>query len=385
MDFTMPEGILKTKERFKIFLKKNLTPHISSWYQEGAIPRGFFMAMGQEGWLSYDAEKNGLTRRPYLETVMVMEELGAISPGVAIAVLVQADLGTAGLCFFGSDDLKKKYGRSVARGEILLCIGNTENVAGSDVANIAMDAKKVDGGWRLSGSKAYVTNGLISDMALVTAVSDPAAERNRRLSMFLVDLSGEGIRRRKLNKQVWIPSDLTRITLKNVFVPNDHLIGERGRGLQQVLSLFTHSRVPISALTLGTATGALETAIRHGEKRELFGQKIWDFQAKAFEAADHYASIEAARLLLMRACWAMEHQDDFRLDASLAKYMAVKTTRNVTAWAADLFGASGVIFDHPSHKCPMDAWASSIGEGTQDVQKLVIFREFMKRRASKKS
>ena len=147
-------------------------------------------------------------------------------------------------------------------------------------------------------------------------------------------------------------------------------------------SVFTHSRVLISALTLGTAEGALEAAVRHGEKREVFGKKIWEFQAKAFEAAEHYAAIEAARLLIMRACWAMEHQEDFRLESSLAKYMAVKTAREVTAWAADLFGASAVIFDHPIHKFPMDAWASSVGEGTQDVQKLVIFREFMKRRAA---
>ncbi len=126
----------------------------------------------------------------------------------------------------------------------------------------------------------------------------------------------------------------------------------------------------------------MEAAVRHGEKREVFGKKIWEFQAKAFEAAEHYAAIEAARLLIMRACWAMEHQEDFRLESSLAKYMAVKTAREVTAWAADLFGASAVIFDHPIHKFPMDAWASSVGEGTQDVQKLVIFREFMKRRAA---
>ncbi len=382
MDFTVQEDMKEAKQRFKIFLEENLMPHLSSWYLEGAVPRSFFRAMGHEGWLSFDTEKSGLERHSYRETVMVMEELAAVSPGVAVTVLVQIDLGMAGLWLYGSESLKEQYGLPGARGDVLLCLGNTESVAGSDVAHITMEAKKVDGGWRLSGGKAYVTNGLISDLALITAVSDPEAERNRRLSMFLVDLSGEGIRRRKLKKQVWVPSDLTRIMLNDVFVPDDHLVGKRGRGLQQVLSVFTHSRVPISALTLGTAAGALEAAVRHGEKREVFGKKIWEFQAKAFEAAEHYAAIEAARLLIMRACWSMEHQDDFRLESSLAKYMAVKTAREVTTWAADLFGASAVIFDHPIHKFPMDAWASSIGEGTQDIQKLVIFREFMKRRAS---
>jgi alkylation response protein AidB-like acyl-CoA dehydrogenase len=242
-----------------------------------------------------------------------------------------------------------------------------------------MRAEKVDGGWLLNGAKAYVTNGLISDMAVITAVSDPQAQRNTRISMFLVDLSAEGVGRRKLNKQVWIPSDLTRLEFNDVFVPDDHLMGEQGRGLQQVLTVFTHSRVPISALTLATAVGAYEMAIDHAKKREIFGQKIVDFQAKAFEIADFYAKIEAVRLMVWKACWAMDKGEDFRLESSLAKYLAVMVAREVTTWAADLFGAASVMFEHPIHKFPLDVWASSLGEGTQDVQKLVIFREVMKR------
>lgn len=201
--------------------------------------------------------------------------------------------------------------------------------------------------------------------------------------MFLVDLHSEGVSRSKLNKQVWVPSDLTRIECLNVFVPEDHLVGERGRGLQQVLSIFTHSRVVISALTLGTALGAFELAVAHGEKRKLFGRSILDQQGKAFELADLFSRLEAARLMLLKACWAMDQGQDFRLESSLAKYLAVQVARDTTAWAADLFGAASVIREHPIHKFPMDAWASSLGEGTQDVQKLVIFREVMKRNSDK--
>ena len=223
-----------------------------------------------------------------------------------------------------------------------------------------------------------MTNGFISDFAVVTAVSDPDGDRSSRLSMFLVDLGAEGVSRRKLHKQVWIPSDLTRIQFDRVFVPDDHLMGERGKGLQQVLRIFTYSRVPISALTLGTALGAFEMAVAHAKKRKVFGRKITDYQGKAFEIADFYAKIEAARLLLYKACWRLDQGGDFRLDSSLAKYFAVKTAREVTQWAADLFGAASVVYEHPIHKFPMDAWASSLGEGTQDVQKLVIFREVMR-------
>jgi alkylation response protein AidB-like acyl-CoA dehydrogenase len=262
---------------------------------------------------------------------------------------------------------------------MLLCLGNTESGAGSDVANISMRADRVQGGWILNGAKAYVTNGAISHKMLVTALSDPDASRSRRLSMFLVDLGSGGVSRTKLNKQVWIPSDLTRIQLSDVFVPDDHLVGERGRGLQQVLSIFTHSRVCISALTLGTAEGAFDMALEQARKRRIFGQKILDQQAKAFELADLYAKMEAARLLILRACWAADREEPFRLEASLAKYMAVQTAREVTQWAADIFGAASVVYEHPIHKFPLDVWAASLGEGTQDVQKLVIFREVMRR------
>jgi alkylation response protein AidB-like acyl-CoA dehydrogenase len=261
----------------------------------------------------------------------------------------------------------------------LICLGNSENVAGSDAAGISMTAHRTRGGWILNGAKAYVTNGAISDWAVVTAVTDPDADRNRRASMFLVDLASDGVRRRRLDKQVWLPSDLTRLTFSDVIVPDAHLMGERGRGLGQVLSIFTHSRVPIGGLALGTAQGAFDLAVARARKRTVFGRPIVDFQAKAFEIADFYARIESARLVLYRACAAMDSGADFRLAASLAKYLSVDAAKRVAAWAADLFGAASVIADHPIFKFPMDAWAVSLAEGTQDVQKLVIFREVMKK------
>lgn len=379
MDFEIPSVLNKDAERFKVFLSEHLVPNVSSWYQERAVPRTFFLAVGREGWFGFEIKEGRLVKQSALKAGMATEQLALISPGVAVAVMGHAGLGLMGLWLFGSEDLKKKYALSALQGETLICLGNTEREAGSDVANISARAEKVEGGWLLNGTKAYVTNGLISDLAVVTAVSDPEAGRNSRMSMFLVDLAAQGVKRNKLNKQVWVPSDLTRIQLTNVFVPDSHLMGERGSGLQQVLGIFNYSRVGISALTLGTAVGAFETALDHAKKREIFGRKIVEFEAKAFEAADFYAKIEAARLMLWKACWAVDKGGDFRLEASMAKYLAVMVAREVTSWAADLFGAASVMFEHPVHKFPMDAWAASLGEGTQDVQKLVIFREIMKR------
>lgn len=379
MDFSMPAQLSEDLERFKAFLGEHLTPNLSKWYEEGAVPRSFHRAVGEGGWNGFEYKGGRLTKMSELRGALIGEHLASISPGVAVAALAHAALGMMGLWLFGSQALKERYGHAAVKGEALMCLGNTETHAGSDVANISMEAKEVEGGWLLNGAKAYVTNGYISDYGLFTAVTDAEASRNKRLSMFLVDLSSEGISRKKLNKQVWIPSDLTRITFKDVFVPEDHLMGQRGAGLQEVLTIFAFSRVGISALTLGTATGAFELGLSHAMKRKIFGQKIVEYQAKEFEIADFYAKIESVRMMLWRACWTVDQGKDFRLESSLAKYLSVNVAREVATWAADLFGAASVILEHPVHKYPMDVWASSLGEGTQDVQKLVIFREVMKR------
>lgn len=381
MDFAIPSAISTEKKTFEDFLSRQMTPNLAAWHEQGEVPRNFFRQLGGGGWLGFDLNNGKVTEQSAFKQAVLFESLAEISAGVAVTVLVHVSLGTLGLHLFAGKSHKEKELKSALRGEALICLGNSEPLAGSDVANVKMTAQKVSGGWLLNGVKAYVTNGSLSDWAVVTAVSDPSASRNGRLSMFLLDLNADNVSKKKLNKQVWIPSDLTRIVLKDVWVPEDNLLGERGRGLQQVLQIFTHSRLTISALTLGTALGAFKLALQHAKEREIFGQSLLDFQAKSFEMADYFSKIEAARLMLWKACWLKDQGQDFRLEASMAKYLAVEIARVVSAWAADLFGAASVISDHPIHKFPMDAWASSLGEGTQDVQKLIIFRELLKKLA----
>ena len=379
MDFSVPPAVSQDLNRFKEFINTQVSPDLKSWTRRRELPPAFFHRMGEGSWFGLGFRDGRLTRESALKEALVAEELAVVSPGVAIAALAHVDLGLMGLYLFGTPNHHQTYGASAVQGRTVMCLGNTENMAGSDVAGISMSASKVDGGWTLNGTKSYVTNGNIADLGVMTAVSDPQAPRNSRLSMYLVNLRSDGVGRTKLNKQVWIPSDLTRLKFENVFVPDDHLLGVRGRGLQQVLQIFTNSRVPISALTLGGAVGAFNLAVRHMQKRKIFGQKIMNFQAKAFELSDFYARLEAARLMLWKACWEIDQGADFRQAASLAKYLSVEVARQVTVWAADIFGAASVVQEHPVHKYPMDTWGASLGEGTQDVQKLIIFREFMKR------
>jgi len=378
MDFAIPAAITQDLNQLKDIVRTQIVPDLSSWTQKQKMPDTFLHLLGAGGWYGIKMKGERLIRGSVLREAMIAEELAKVSPGVAIVALAHVDLGLMGLFLFGSQRLHQTYGASAVQGKTVMCLGNTENKAGSDVAGVSMSADKVDGGWMLNGTKAYVTNGLIADLGVITAVSDPQAERKHRLSMYLVNLNTEGVGRKKLNKQVWIPSDLTRLRFNNVFVPDDHLLGIRGRGLQQVLKVFTSSRVPIAALTLGTAVGAFNLAHDHMQKRTVFGQKIMDLQAKAFELSDFYAKIEAARLVLQKACWKIDQGEDFRQASSVAKYLSVEVARAVTLWAADIFGAASVIFEHPIHKYPLDVWAASLGEGTQDIQKLIIFRELMK-------
>jgi len=380
LDFSIPAEVSKDLDRLKEFIKTRLVPELPSWSRKRELPPAFFRHMGEGEWFGLKFINGRLARKSALHETLIAEELAKVSPGAAIAALAHVDLGLMGLFLFGSKALHQTYGEAAAGGKTVMCLGNTENLAGSDVAGISMTAGKVDGGWVLNGTKAYVTNGFVADLGVITAVSDPQAARNSRLSMYLVDLNTGNVQRTKLNKQVWIPSDLTRLKFDNVFVPDDHLLGTRGRGLHQVLEVFTNSRVPIAALTLGTAAGAFDLALARMQKRTIFGSKISDFQSKAFEASDFYAKIEAARLALWKACWQIDRGEDFRKISSVAKYLAVEVARQVTVWAADIFGAASVVLEHPIHKYPLDVWGSSLGEGTQDVQKLIIFREMMKRR-----
>jgi alkylation response protein AidB-like acyl-CoA dehydrogenase len=385
MDFSLPAEVLDDRKRFIQFVEAQIKPNLHDWYGEESVPRNLIETMGKGEWLGFSLRGGRIEEQSALTQAVRTEELAKLSPGVAVVVLVQISLGAKGVWLFGSEDQKRTFLEPAARGEILLCLGNTEPTAGSDVANIATRAEKVADGWILSGTKAFATNAIMSDYALITAVSDPEAPRNQRLSMYLVDLASEGIKRKKLNKKVWIPSDLTRIQLNNVFVPEERLLGQRGRGLQQVLEIFTNSRVPISALTLGNAAGAFELGLDHAGKRTVFGTPLVQYQAKSFEIADFYARMEAARLMVYKACWAKDQGMDFQLEASMAKYLTVQIAREISMWAADLFGAASVVQEHPIHKYPMDAWASSLGEGTQDIQKLIIFRVLMHKMAKTKA
>ena len=184
MDFAIPAAISQDLDRLRDFIRIQLVPDLPSWTRKQKMPETFFHRMGAGGWYGFKVDGGRLVRGSALREAILAEELAKASPGVAIVALAHVDLGLMGLFLFGSQSLHQAYGASAVQGKTVMCLGNTENKAGSDVAGISMSADKVDGGWILNGTKAYVTNGLIADLGVITAVSDPKATRNKRLSIF---------------------------------------------------------------------------------------------------------------------------------------------------------------------------------------------------------
>lgn len=380
MDFTLPPEIDSERRRFERFYDERLAPLLAAAERQGELAPAFFRALGEDGFFGHRFAGGRLVARPALLGALLAEAFARRAPGAAVAALAHADLGMAALARFGSPELQARFGEAAASGRAVMCLGNTEPHAGSDAAAVATRAEEAPGGFRLTGIKSYVTNGRAAELAVVTAVTDPEAPRSRRISMFLVELAGPGVVRRPLDKGVWLPADLTRIELCGRFVPEAQLLGVRGRGLSQVLAVFSRSRVPMAALALGTGQGAFEIGARQALRRRAFGRPIAAFQAKSFEMAEIHAALEAARLAVWKACWEMERGEaGFPAAAATAKYLAVESGRRAAQWAADLCGAASVMRGHPVHRFPLDAWAASLGEGTQDIQKLVIARALLKR------
>lgn len=380
MDFALTERQKKLKKELKEFLRKEVERKLLSWYKKDEIPREFYRALNEREWLGFRRERGGWTPFPMLETIILYEEMAALSPGLAVSVLAHSTLGLFALDRWGTHEQRERYFEPACRGEMLVAFANTEPTAGSDAAAIRCEAKETSGRYLLTGSKMFITNGPAGDLILVSAVTNPRARRaSHRISLFIVPADLPNIRRQSINKQVWRPASFGTLFFSQTPVPRENLLGEPHRGFPLVMQTFTQSRIAISALTVGTAWGAYRLALERARTRTTFGKRLIEHEAKAFEFSDMLSRLEAARLLVHRAAWRYDRGEDHILEASLAKYFCVEETRAITHWAADVFGASSVMEENPIFKFPWDAQAASLGEGTQDIQKLIISRELEKR------
>jgi butyryl-CoA dehydrogenase len=372
------EGARATRAAVLEFIEKEVRPNMRVWYRDKAIPRSFFARSAEAGLMSFVEEGGGFRETSAVHPLTVQQTLAEVSPGVAVSLLAHDCLGLYAIHRFGTDRQKEKYFLPAVQGLKIAAFANTEPGTGSDASNITLRAEPVEGGFLLNGTKMFITNGSMADFVVVSAVTDPAAERKHDgISLFIVETGA--LKRQAIRKEVWVPSDLSTLHFRDVFVPGEDLLGEINGGFGQVMRTFNSSRIAIAALTVGTAVGAFRLAFKRAHSREVFGRPIVAHQAKAFEFAEVWTRIEAARLLTLRAAWLKDVGVDYVLAASEAKLFACELAFSVTRFAAEIFGASGIISENPIHQFPLDAWAAALGEGTNDIQKRVIAAELEKR------
>lgn len=380
MDFGLNNEQIKYCKKIDLFLNEEIRPYLSNLYKKGEFPKDILLKLGKRRWLGFKKLNNNWSETLMQDNVIFYEKFSSISPGLAVSILAHASLGLYSLFQWGDAKQIKKHFLPGVKGEKIVAFANTEPGAGSDVANISLRAQKCKDGFVFNGTKMFVTNCCSADIVVTSAVTNPRAKKkSERLSLFIVEPNISNIKRRKINKMVWHPSDLGTISFKDCWVPKENILGEYNGGFKQIMQTFTNSRIAIAALTLGTGFGAYNLALERAHKRRVFDKKIIEHQAKAFEFAIMATKVEASRLLIQKAAWLKDRNREFRFDASVAKFFSVEETRKIAIWAADIFGASGIIQDSPIFKFPLDAWASAIGEGTQDIQKLIISTEIKKR------
>jgi alkylation response protein AidB-like acyl-CoA dehydrogenase len=378
MDFELSDGDRAFERDVIKWVESYIRPNLGDWHEKGALPREFWEQLGRRGWLLVEHGSGGDFReRPMLQLATMYDRISEASPGAGIAVFADNQLGLWSILTFGTREQQGRFLGPASTGEHVISFGNTEPTAGSDVAAITTRAVPDGDGWRLTGKKMFITNAVEADHHVVSAVTDPhATDPHKGMSLFIVDGDAPGLSRRALKKIVWSPASLAFLSLEDVRVGPDRLLGELNGGFKEIMRVFTAGRIGVASMTMGTAVGALRLAHRRARSRRVFGSTIWDQPSKRDEFADMATLVEAGRLLYRKAAWLKDTGQDYKMAASLAKLFATENARRVTQWAALLHGGSSVLAENPIHRYPLDAWASALGEGVEEVQRLIISRHF---------
>jgi alkylation response protein AidB-like acyl-CoA dehydrogenase len=306
-----------------------------------------------------------------------IEELARVDPSVALSVAAHNGLGAAHIALFGSDAQKRRYLVPLAAGERLAAWGLTEPESGSDAAAMRTTAVKDGDAWVLNGSKSFITHGNSADTLVIMAVTD-RTRGAKGISAFIVERGTPGlVAGKKENKLGMRASETSEVILDNCRVPAANLIGDEGQGFVQTLQVLDAGRIGIAALSVGLAQGAYEAARRYAFERRQFGRPIGAFQSIRSKLVDHAVRVEAARLLTYRAAWLKDQGRRTTLASSMAKLYASETAVRVSEDAVQIHGGYGFMKDYPAEKFFRDVKLTTIGEGTSEVQRLVIARQLL--------
>ena len=367
------------RQTVREFVESEVRPHVMTWDEGQAFPPALVPQLAALGLTGIQVpESLGGAGMSALEYCIVIEELARVDPSVALSIAAHNGLAAAHLQFFGSEEQKSRYLVRLARGETLGAWALTEAGAGSDAASIQATACRDEQGWVLSGAKHFITNGSTAGILIVMAVTRADAGR-RGISAFVVERGTPGLGvGHKENKLGMRASDTSEVRLDACRVPADAMVGEEGEGFVNALQVLDAGRIGIAALAVGLAQGAYEGARRYARERRQFGQPIADFQAIRWKLADMATRISAARLLTYRAAWLRDTRvDRTSIASSIAKLYSSEIAVRAAEECVQIHGGYGFVKDYPAEKFFRDVKLCTIGEGTSEIQRLVIARQLL--------
>jgi alkylation response protein AidB-like acyl-CoA dehydrogenase len=379
LNFALTDEQRAIQRTAREFARGEIDPIVDEFDEAARYPREQMAKAGELGLLGVIfPEEYGGAGLGYVEYVLVVTELSKVDPSVGISVAAHNSLCTNHIYKFGNEEQRRRWVVPLASGKMIGAWALTEAGSGSDAAAARARAVKVDGGWRLDGSKMFCTHGSVGDVCVVMAVSDPEAGRTHHMSAFVLERGMPGFRAGKKEHKLGIrASDTAEVVLEDCFVPDDHLLGKRGEGFKQALAILDGGRISIAALGLGTAIGAYDTARAYAKQREQFGKPIASFQAIQFAIAEMATKIAAAEILTFAAALEMDRTGHVTRVASEAKLYTGDAAVFCSERGVQIHGGYGFVKDYRAEKYYRDAKICTIGEGTSEIQRLVIARQLV--------
>ncbi|HJV90449.1 MAG TPA: acyl-CoA dehydrogenase family protein [Holophagaceae bacterium] len=379
MDFTLPEHVEALREEVRKFAEKEIRPHVMTWDETKTFPMEVVKKLGEMGMLGVIfPEQYGGAGMGYLEYAVVVEELSRVDGSVGITIAAHNSLCSNHIYAMGTEEQKQRWLKPLASGKCLGAWGLTEPEAGSDAGAQRTVAKKEGSHWVINGAKNFITHGTVGDLAVVMARTRPGHGTDG-ISAFVLEKGMNGFKAGKQENKLGLrASDTSELIMEDVKVTDEHMLGGEGVGFKQAMTTLDGGRISIGALGLGMAQGAFEESVKYAKQRKTFGRPIAEHQAIGFKLADMQVQVEAARLLIYKAANLKDQGKPYAKAASMGKLYSSEIACKVADEAVQIHGGYGYIKDYPVEKYYRDVKLCTIGEGTSEVQRMVIARYLMK-------
>jgi hypothetical protein len=379
MDYKLSEHQLEIQKLARDFSQNVIAPVIMKYDETQEFPHEVAEKLGEMGFLGIIfPEEYGGANFSTVEYAIIIEEISKVDPSVGLIVASHNGLCTNHINSFANEEQKKKYLPDLISGKKYGAWGLTENVSGSDAVAMASFAEKKGDKYILNGSKMFITQGTVAGTYVITAVTDKTGGKNK-ISAFILERGMKGFRvAKKENKLGMRSSDTAELIFEDVEVPAENLIGKEHEGFKQVMKILDGGRIAIAALSLGIAQGALDASIKYSKQRKQFGKHLSEFQATQFKIAEIATDIDAARLLIFKAARMKDNGENINMAASMAKLFASETAVRATNEAVQIHGGYGFLKDFPVEKLYRDVKLVTIGEGTSEVQRMIIAKNLTK-------